>query len=981
MNTYYWVGNSGSADDDSHWSLTSGGSGGAGIPVDGDTIIIDYNSITISGQTITFPVALSIANFYIKPTPSGGSIPNFNIIVSDTLAITRDFSTVIIDTFGAFTTVNVTGKVIANLLYAFNDWWQVVHWDILEIQKGTSMYSIIANSLILNTIGNSSAAFNFYGVEGGTPFIQVNSLSVLNSSLTSQATLQPVGTSSLTITIPSGEVDFSYTTIKDCAASGGAIFNAYTSNGCVDGGGNSGINFVPVPPGSRYWVGGTGNFSDTNHWSLSSGGTNGASVPTSTHDAIFDANSFTATGQVVTVDRDSAIYNLDFTGALYNPSIAISNELDIYGSNIILIENMTFVTPQQSISIFGNCSLKSNGNTSLNNIQIAGSGSLSLLDDLTIVALYANNAGGLNLNTNGYTLTTSDLEGNGNDTVVLDGSTINLITMNGNTPWLGFYGKASISAVGTTINIGANGTFELDDSDSTGVNNSISGSSGNKCVINLDPTVDIVSPVSKTTFANITVNGQIMTALLSDGNVDGGGNTNIIFGNTEIILSNVSVISENPTSFIMKVGSVTGVVTSLTRRGFCWVENSSPQPVPTINDNVQYQDGIFGSDPYALACSADENKSYVVRGFVVDNNNTVWYSESVIVSTVVLTNVQVSPVSPSIGVDGTVQFSVIGTYSDNSTLDITDECSYSEIDAYVFIPVFGSPNTFDINPVTTSLIVASVNAVGLVTGLSGGIAKILITFPNGQTNTYLVIVQPSEGTVDIGGLWDGGNSPGYIPPSVISTDLTISSPMLVGSSQRAYIVRYNNDSPQTNGLIPNSEIEWSSSDTSVATIDSNGLISALAVGVTFIKAFYATNDSPAETFENVMMLRVEAQQGNLSPSGIYQYVPLQPLPNQSFRITAALSSSTNKNLNIFLKWNKVALYWEMTISDTSGNCLVDSIPLLAGVAPTINLLRKYSYLNIGSCYIINISNIKETQPDDTNLGTDFVMLWGYTPNE
>ena len=60
---------------------------------------------------------------------------------------------------------------------------------------------------------------------------------------------------------------------------------------------------------SRYWVGGTGNWSSTTSWSLTSGGTSGAAVPTSADDAIFDLNSggkFTAT--VDTAQTVNAIF-------------------------------------------------------------------------------------------------------------------------------------------------------------------------------------------------------------------------------------------------------------------------------------------------------------------------------------------------------------------------------------------------------------------------------------------------------------------------------------------------------------------------------------------------------------------------------------------------------------------------------------------------------------------------------------------------
>lgn len=46
---------------------------------------------------------------------------------------------------------------------------------------------------------------------------------------------------------------------------------------------------------NRYWVGGSGDWSDTSHWSLTSGGAGGASVPTKFDDVFIDENSATTT--------------------------------------------------------------------------------------------------------------------------------------------------------------------------------------------------------------------------------------------------------------------------------------------------------------------------------------------------------------------------------------------------------------------------------------------------------------------------------------------------------------------------------------------------------------------------------------------------------------------------------------------------------------------------------------------------------------
>ncbi|WP_291400560.1 hypothetical protein, partial [Daejeonella sp.] len=58
-----------------------------------------------------------------------------------------------------------------------------------------------------------------------------------------------------------------------------------------------------------YWVGGSGNWSAfATHWATSSGGSTFYSqVPQSTDNVIFDANSFSASGQTVTLDISTAV--------------------------------------------------------------------------------------------------------------------------------------------------------------------------------------------------------------------------------------------------------------------------------------------------------------------------------------------------------------------------------------------------------------------------------------------------------------------------------------------------------------------------------------------------------------------------------------------------------------------------------------------------------------------------------------------------
>jgi hypothetical protein len=83
----------------------------------------------------------------------------------------------------------------------------------------------------------------------------------------------------------------------------------------------------------RYWVGGTGSWNSTAKWSTTSGGASGASVPTATDNAIFDANSGTA-HYTVTVTDNSTCADLTFTPEPANgvTQFAVGNGFVIAGT-------------------------------------------------------------------------------------------------------------------------------------------------------------------------------------------------------------------------------------------------------------------------------------------------------------------------------------------------------------------------------------------------------------------------------------------------------------------------------------------------------------------------------------------------------------------------------------------------------------------------------------------------------------------------
>jgi len=128
----------------------------------------------------------------------------------------------------------------------------------------------------------------------------------------------------------SGTINLSYLQLQDIRAFGGASFSA---NNSIDLGNNSGWTINGPTPRQLYWVGGSGNWSDPNHWALSSGGSIPNCPPNFQDDVFFDQNSFSAAGQTVTINTDASCRDMSWSN-VNNPILAgpSSNTTRIYGS-------------------------------------------------------------------------------------------------------------------------------------------------------------------------------------------------------------------------------------------------------------------------------------------------------------------------------------------------------------------------------------------------------------------------------------------------------------------------------------------------------------------------------------------------------------------------------------------------------------------------------------------------------------------------
>lgn len=111
-----------------------------------------------------------------------------------------------------------------------------------------------------------------------------------------------------TIVCPSGAIAIDYTNVHGIIASGGASF---TANNSIDLGNNTGWTINTVASRDLYWIGGTGNWNDPAHWSLTSGGASVACVPSPTDNVFFDSNSFSANDSIYLIDQNVFLKNFN----------------------------------------------------------------------------------------------------------------------------------------------------------------------------------------------------------------------------------------------------------------------------------------------------------------------------------------------------------------------------------------------------------------------------------------------------------------------------------------------------------------------------------------------------------------------------------------------------------------------------------------------------------------------------------------------
>ena len=106
---------------------------------------------------------------------------------------------------------------------------------------------------------------------------------------------------------------------------------------------------------------------------------------------------------------------------------------------------------------------------------------------------------------------------------------------------------------------------------------------------------------------------------------------------------------------------------------------------------------------------------------------------------------------------------------------------------------------------------------------------------------------------------------------------------------------------------------------------------------------------------------------------MFSAIPIRGIPNYSFACVIPVDGA-NVTLLFRTTFNELAKYWLIDISTNEGVMLVSGLPVI----PAQNILEQFSYMNIGSSYILPKSVVLEQWPSANTLESDWHLIWSDT---
>ncbi len=496
------------------------------------TVEFNGNS-TISGSSVS-----SFKNLTITGTlnaPAGTLNISGNLINNGTF--NHDNGTIV---FNGNSTISGSGILtVSNLTIAAGSVLSAPSGN-LYVEGNWSNSGIFSNktgSIIFS--GNSTAVItgsnNFYDLVCNTPGKQINfeagSNQVVSGTLTLNGSagnlIKLRSTSSPTrwnIAVPGGAQSVTYVDVQDSNASG----NTITVAGGLGSDNNANWIFVQ----NRYWVGGAGNWSDTNHWSLSSGGAPGVSVPDSTQLVVIDTNSG---GGQCSINVSANIKGITLEAGASNTLVQGSSNVTL-GSAGLEIKSGAFTGGSGLMNVTGDFKM-SGGIFTAPSSQLALSGTAF------------NHTGGIFSNNTG--------------TVLFAGNTVMTDTITNKFNNIAISG--SLSAPSTSIHV--SGSWS--NSGSFAHNNSTVYFNGNSAILG----------TSSNYFMNVALSGTLTAGVANIGIAGSfANNGSFNHNNSKVIFNGTSTISGSSTSSFNNItisGTLTSHDTVPVRVAANWINNGT----------------------------------------------------------------------------------------------------------------------------------------------------------------------------------------------------------------------------------------------------------------------------------------------------------------------------------------------------------------------------------------------------------------------
>jgi len=356
-----------------------------------------------------------------------------------------------------------------------------------------------------------------------------------------------------------------------------------------------------------------------------------------------------------------------------------------------------------------------------------------------------------------------------------------------------------------------------------------------------DGTVATISNASGTYGVASSVAVGSVTITAASGGISGTAQLSI----TPAALVSISVTPANPTIALGQsqqftaTGTYTDKSTKDITTNVTW--SSSSAMVAVISNNTGSMGLATSSGTGSVTITATLGAVFGTTGMTVRLSQLV--------------SIAVTPTNSSIAAGKTQQFTATGTYTDNSTADLTSAV------------VWASTNTT----------VATISSGGNVTGISQGGTTITATSGSVVGNTSLTVSAPVLTGVTV-------------TPANPSVSLGL-------TAQFTAIAVYSDTSTQN---VTNSA-NWTSSNNSVSTVSITGLASTLAQGATIIGASFGGQSGSTTLTVGppaLVSIAVTPNPATVSAGSSVQFTAMGTYTNQSAANISSLATWTSTNTSV-----------------------------------------------------------------------------------